>query len=167
MHAYRRRFGVITCADIMSKDVITLEYATELEVAWKLMRQHQVHALPVLNSVRRVIGIVSQSDFLRHRELDNYKTMAEKFRHFISRTRHTHSDKPEAVGQIMTQHVKTARNTTPIIELVPLMANSGLHHIPVVNEENRFVGIVTQSDLVAALYESRLAENDSSIKQVV
>jgi CBS domain-containing membrane protein len=167
MHAYRRRFGVITCADIMSKDVITLEYATELEVAWKLMRQHQVHALPVLNSVRRVIGIVSQSDFLRHRELDNYRTMAEKFRHFISRTRHTHSDKPEAVGQIMTQHVKTARNTTPIIELVPLMANTGLHHIPVVNEENRFVGIVTQSDLVAALYESRLAENDSVMRQAV
>ncbi|MGZ3241456.1 MAG: HPP family protein [Burkholderiaceae bacterium] len=167
MHAYRRRFGVITCADIMSKDVITLEFATELNEAWQLMRQHQIHALPVLNRARRVIGIVSQSDFLKHSELDEYKTMAERFRHFISRTSHSHSDKPEVVGQIMTQHVKTASNTTPIIELVPLMANSGLHHIPVVNEENRFVGIVTQSDLVAALYESRLAENDSVIKQVV
>jgi CBS domain-containing membrane protein len=166
MHAYRRRFGVITCADIMSKDVITLEYSTELEVAWKLMRQHQVHALPVLNMVRRVIGIVSQSDFLKHRELDDYRTMAEKFRHFISRTRHTHSDKPEAVGQIMTQHVRTARDTTPIIELVPLMANTGLHHIPVVNDENRFVGIVTQSDLVAALYESRLGQNERALASI-
>lgn len=166
MHAYRRRFGVIKCGDIMSKDVITLEYATELEVAWKLMRQHQVHALPVLNQVRRVIGIVSQTDFLKHRELDDYRTMAEKFRHFISRTHHTHSDKPEAVGQIMTQHVRTVMDTTPIIELVPLMANTGLHHIPVVNDENRFVGIVTQSDLVAALYESRLAQNERALPSI-
>lgn len=159
MQAYRRRFGVITCGDIMSRDVITLEFATELNEAWRLMRQHQIHALPVLNRVRRVIGIVSQTDFLKHSELDDYKTLAQKFRHFISRTSHSHSDKPEVVGQIMTQHVTTAKDTTPIVELVPLMANSGLHHIPVVNEENRFVGIVTQSDLVAALYESRLAES--------
>jgi CBS domain-containing membrane protein len=159
MHAYRRRFGVITCADIMSKDVVTLEFATELDEAWRLMRHHHVHALPVLNRSRRVIGIVSQSDFLRQSGLDEYHTIGERLRRFIRRTRTTHSDKPEVVGQIMTERVKTARNTTPIVELVPLMADSGLHHLPVVDDENRFVGIVTQSDLIAALYESRLAES--------
>ena len=45
-----------------------------------------------------------------------------------------------------------------ITDLVPLMANSGYHHIPIVDSDARFVGIVTQSDLVAALYQSRLAE---------
>ncbi|MFP5392533.1 MAG: CBS domain-containing protein, partial [Gammaproteobacteria bacterium] len=49
------------------------------------------------------------------------------------------------------------------IDLVPLMADSGLHHIPVVDEENRFAGIVTQSDLVAALYQSRLAEAPAAL----
>lgn len=43
------------------------------------------------------------------------------------------------------------------VELVPLMANAGYHHIPVVDSYGRFAGMVTQSDLVAALYESRLA----------
>ena len=57
----------------------------------------------------------------------------------------------------MSSKVVTARDTTPIAELVPLMANTGLHHIPVVNHDGRFVGIVTQSDLVAALYETALA----------
>ena len=38
------------------------------------------------------------------------------------------------------------------------MADSGFHHIPVLDAENRFAGIVTQSDVVAALYETRLAE---------
>jgi CBS domain-containing membrane protein len=38
------------------------------------------------------------------------------------------------------------------------MSNHGLHHIPVVDEDDVFVGIVSQSDLLAALYESRLAQ---------
>ncbi|MEO7580373.1 MAG: HPP family protein [Massilia sp.] len=156
MHAYGRRFGVITCADVMSKDVVTLEFSTELADAWRLLRHHHVHALPVLNSARRVIGIVTQNDFLHQGELDDYHTYAERFRRFIQKTLKTHSDKPEVVGQIMSQPVRTVRDDTPIVELVPLMANAGMHHIPVVNLENRFVGIVTQSDLVASLYESRL-----------
>jgi CBS domain-containing membrane protein len=57
----------------------------------------------------------------------------------------------------MARPVQTAPADLPIVDLVPLMADLGLHHMPVVDEDGRFVGIVTQSDLVAALYESRLA----------
>ena len=39
-----------------------------------------------------------------------------------------------------------------IVELVPLLFDHGLHHIPIVNPEQRLVGMVTQSDLIAALY---------------
>jgi CBS domain-containing membrane protein len=58
----------------------------------------------------------------------------------------------------MTSKPITARMDTPIVELVPLMSNTGLHHIPVVDEQDRLAGMVTQSDLLAALYESRLNE---------
>jgi CBS domain-containing membrane protein len=157
MHAYGRRFGVIDCGAIMSKDVVTLEFATELDEAWRLMRRHQVHALPVLNRARRVIGIVTQNDFLSHSGVDDLPSVSERVRRLIGRTLATHSDKPEVVGQIMSRPVVTARNDTPVAALVPLMADSGMHHIPVLDDEQRFVGIVTQSDLVAALYQSRLA----------
>lgn len=157
-HAYERRFGIITCGDIMSKDVITAEFATELGEAWRAMRYHHVHAMPVLNRARRVIGMVAQSDFLRYSDLDDFRTLGARLRHLIRRTRHTHSDKPEVVGQIMTEAVKGAYIDTPIVELVPLMANSGLHHLPVLDRENRFAGLVTQSDVIAALYQSRFAE---------
>ncbi|RSZ57261.1 HPP family protein [Massilia atriviolacea] len=156
--AYGRRFGVIRCGQIMSTDVVTLEFGTELAEAWRLMRHHQVHALPVLNRARRVIGIVTQTDFLRHSDLDVYKGLGQRLRALLQRSGLTHSDKPEVVGQIMTARVATAHVKTPIVELVPLMANAGLHHIPVVDDDDRFAGIVTQSDLVAALYQGRLAE---------
>jgi CBS domain-containing membrane protein len=52
----------------------------------------------------------------------------------------------------------TTRADIPVAELVPLMANAGYHHIPVLEADGRFAGLVTQSDVLAALYETRLAE---------
>jgi CBS domain-containing membrane protein len=158
MQAYERRFGIITCGDIMSKDAVTLDFSSGMDEAWRLMRHHKLHALPVLNKARRVIGIVSQSDFLKHSELDEYVSFAHRLRRFLGRSPASHSEKPEVVGQIMSENVVSAKADLPIVELVPLMSNSGLHHIPVVGDDGRFVGMVTQSDLLAALYESRLNE---------
>jgi CBS domain-containing membrane protein len=158
MRAYQRRFGIITCGEIMSRDVITAEFATPLAQAWQDMRSHRIAALPVLNRARRVIGIVTQGDFLLHGGLDDYRSMFQQLRRFLRASGSSHSDKPEVVGQIMVMQPRTARIDTPITELVPLMADSGFHHIPVVDAEQRFAGIVTQSDVVAALYESRFAE---------
>jgi CBS domain-containing membrane protein len=163
MKAYERRFGIITCGDIMSRDAITLEFASELGEAWRLLRHHKLHALPVLNKGRRVVGIVAQGDFLKHSDLDNYVSFAERLRRFLMNSPDTHSEKPEVVGQIMSSNVVTAKEGTPIVELVPLMSNSGLHHIPVVDGENRFVGMVSQSDLLASLYEGRLAEQKAAL----
>ena len=156
--AYQRRFGVITCADIMSRDIVSAEFGTGLEPAWQLMRNHRVVALPVLNRARRVIGIVTQTDFLDHGGLDSYAGMRRQLQRFLRKSGVTHTEKAEVVGQIMSGHPTTARTDTPIVDLVPLMANSGFHHIPIVDAEDRFVGIITQSDLVAALYQTRLAE---------
>ncbi|WP_342120177.1 HPP family protein [Pseudoduganella sp. OTU4001] len=150
--AYQRRFGIITCGDIMSKDVVTAEFATPLADAWREMRQHRVAAVPVLNRVRRVIGIVTTSDFMTHGGLDDYHGMRRQLKEFLRPSGTTHSEKPEVVGQIMVKHPRTASIDTPITELVPLMADSGFHHIPVVDHEDRFAGIVTQSDVVAALF---------------
>ncbi|WEF32446.1 HPP family protein [Pseudoduganella chitinolytica] len=158
LRAYQRRFGVISCGDIMSKDVITAEFGTSLVTAWRDMRSHRIAAVPVLNPARRVIGMVTQGDFLQHSGLDDYRSMRERLLEFLRPSGRSHSEKAEVVGQIMTPRPKVARIDTPIVDLVPLMADAGLHHVPVVDHEDRFAGIVTQSDVVAALYEHRLAE---------
>jgi CBS domain-containing membrane protein len=156
--AYQRRFGIISCADIMSRDIVSAEFGTSLTEAWQQLRSHRLTALPVLNRARRVIGIVTQTDFLEHGGLDDYNGIRHQLQRFLRKTGVTHTEKAEVVGQIMTQHPTTARLDTPIVDLVPLMADSGFHHILIVDEEQRFAGIITQSDLVAALYESRFAE---------
>lgn len=154
MHAYRRKMGDITCADIMSRDPVTAEYATELEEAWAQLRQHNIKAIPVIDRARRVIGIVTQTDFLKQADLKAYANFQDKLLKFIRRTPGMTADKPEVVGQIMGSPVYSAREDAHIVELVPLLSERGLQHIPIVNADSRLVGMVTQSDLIAALYAS-------------
>ena len=113
------------------------------------------------NGANRVIDIVTQSGFLEPLELDEYKSVGERLSRLLRRTLGICSDKQDVVGQIMTENVKTVRATKPVIELVPLMADAGLNHLPLVDQANRFVGIVIQSEILAALYDSRLAGAES------
>jgi len=157
MQAYRRRTGEIICAQIMSKDIISVEYGTELEEAWALLRAHNIKALPVIDRARRVIGIITQINFMENANLDVYEGFEVKLKRFIQRTASVYSDKPEVVGQIMTSPAVTADATMHIVELIPLMSRPHVHHhIPVIDDERRLVGIVTQSDLVSALYNERI-----------
>jgi CBS domain-containing membrane protein len=160
MQAYRRRSGEISCSDIMSKDVVCVEFGTELEEAWTLLRKHKIKALPVIDRSKRVIGIVTQIDFMKNANLEVYEGFESKLRHFIRRTASVYSDKLEVVGQIMTSPAVTASMDKHIIELIPLMTLPNVHHhIPVINEHRRIVGIVTQSDLVSALYHKGTLSN--------
>lgn len=155
--AFRRRFGDTRCRDIMVRDVPTADFATELEEAWRTMRIHRIQALPVLDRARRVIGIVTRADFLRHADLRDDPGFGARLRTFLRRTPHTHSKKHEVVGQIMSAPAQTAVDSSAIAALVPLMSHNGWHHVPVVDGDGRLAGMVTQNDLVAALFETSLA----------
>ncbi|RZJ09863.1 MAG: CBS domain-containing protein, partial [Haliea sp.] len=52
---------------------------------------------------------------------------------------------------IMTRRVRVAGMQKPLADLLPLFASTGHHHIPIIGENERLVGIITQSDLVAVL----------------
>lgn len=151
LQAYRRRMGTVRCADVMSREPLCVEYGTPLQEAWTLLRQHRIKALPVVDRMRRIVGIVTLNDFMRSADLDLHVGWAERLRTLIRPTTATHTDKPEAVGQIMTRQVRVASADRPIAELVPVFAATGHHHIPVIDAEQRLVGIITQSDLVRAL----------------
>lgn len=152
--AYDRSFGELRCVDIMSRDPVAVEYGTPLEEAWTLMRLRRIKALPVVDKARRVVGIITTADFMRLANLDRRDGLAERLRAAIRSAQTSHSDKPEAVGQIMTRQVRVASDTQPVTELVSLFSREGHHHIPVIDGNQRLVGIITQSDLVRSLYRA-------------
>jgi CBS domain-containing membrane protein len=154
VQAYRRRMDEIVCEDIMSRDVLTVEYGTPLQEAWALLRAHHIKALPVVDRARRIVGVVTLADFLKGADLDVHDGWAGRLRSLIRPTPNSHTDKAESVGQIMSRQVRVASHDRPISELVPMFAATGHHHIPIIDAERRLVGIITQSDLVAALCRS-------------
>lgn len=151
-HAFRRKIGNLTCGDIMSRDLVTAEYGTELEEVWARLRFHRVKAIPVVDPFRHVIGIVSLVDFLKRANLKTYATFEDRLATLIRRTPGVNAEKPEVIGQIMATPVVTVRTDMHIVELIPLLSDKGLHHIPVVDAKGRLAGMVTQTDLIAALY---------------
>jgi CBS domain-containing membrane protein len=161
-NAFKRIKGNILCADIMIENVITVEYGTEVEQAWEIMRSNRLKAMPVIDRARRVIGIITWNDFFKFIDLNVYESFLDKFRCFIRRTADVTASKPEAVGLIMTSSVVTLPETTHIVDLVSLMSTFGHRQIPIVNSEKRLIGMVYQANLIAALYNQQIAQNNET-----
>lgn len=149
LEAWRRRMGEILCRDIMSRDLVTAQADTPLVVAWARMHEHRIKALPVIGDDGRIVGILTQVDLLEHAGLDGSPDVHAKLNGLLER-----SGVPGdgCVGDIMTSPAETAGADNHIAVLVPKMSGGGRHHVPVVDDDNRLVGIITQTDLVAALY---------------
>lgn len=159
-HAFERHIG-LTCGDIMSRDVVTVEFSTPLDDGWNMLRQHRVKALPVVDVFRHLIGVVTVADYLRHLDGNGNGTsdsnaqvgLAARLQELLRRTPGLTSQKVEVVGQIMTERVHTARADTTVAELVHSMTERPLAHVPVLDEKRRVLGVITQTDLLAALYK--------------
>jgi CBS domain-containing membrane protein len=163
MESFKRYRGYITCADIMVKNIRAVEYGTDVEEAWRIMHNEQLKAMPVIDRARRVIGIITWHDFFKFITVGVNETFQAKLLAFIRRTPDVSTHKPESVGHIMTSSVCILQDSTHIVDLIPLMSNQGFRQIPVVNKENRLVGMVYQANLIAALYN----ESRDTAKQVV
>ena len=146
----------VRCAarDVMTPNPISVEFGTHLADAWAMMRQRGIKALPVTDRARRIVGIVTVADFMRLADLGRHEGIGERLRGLVRRLGVSHTEQPEVVGQIMTRQVRVASADRYLIELVPLFSEGGHHHIPIIDADKRLVGIITQSDLVGALYRT-------------
>ncbi|WP_394792360.1 HPP family protein [Rhodoferax sp.] len=152
--AYQRHFGQLSCADVMSRDPMAVQFGTSLDEAWTLMREQRIKALPIIDRARRIVGIVTMADFMRHAGVEQRDGLGARLRALVRTSGTVHSESPEVVGQIMTREVRVASAGKRVSELVPVFSEDGHHHIPVIDSERRLVGILTQSDFVKALYRA-------------
>jgi CBS domain-containing membrane protein len=156
-HAHQRH-DKRCCADIMSSEVLSVEFGTELNEAWALMKEHHLHGLPVVDAGQRVIGVLTMENFLRHVHADPGQGIGDNIRRLLRPTPSAYSDKPEVVGQIMSQRLVLAKTDTPVSEIVGLLtANEHPAILPVIDHRQRLVGVLTQTDLLAAIYQRHAA----------
>lgn len=134
-----RRFGEVHCADIMSRDIVGVAPEDTLDHAAQLLRLHRLQALPVRDGDGFYLGMIAERDLL-----------ARQARLLAPAT------SPALVSDCLRSEVPFATPGLPIVELARPMAD-GLHCVPVLDPEGRVVGLITQSDLIGALYQIALA----------
>lgn len=157
LQGYQRRLDGLRCNDIMTKQLITVTPHTPLQLAWPPFHTHRVKALPVVDAAGCLAGIVTQADFLRAAEVSPEASFDTRLRMLRDWALRSGTAKLEQAGHIMSRRVSVAGENTYLAELIALFGNSGHHHIPVLAADQRLLGMITQSNVVAALCQQSAA----------
>ncbi len=146
-HALRRSMGEITAADIMSRDLYWGTPDCSIQQAWQTLREHRLHSFPVLEpDSRRLVGIVTLVDLLKHFQPASARIKFGQLK-FLRGVQ---------LRTIMSTPVVSVTEDSHMVDLVFLLSDRGLHCLPVVDDQQRLVGMITQTDLIAALYRNWL-----------
>jgi acetoin utilization protein AcuB len=124
----------------MSRRVITVGPDTDLAAAAKLMRARKIRHLPVVDTGRRLVGIVTARDLRQALFAPAVQDRPEDMLKVLNGL---------VVRDVMTRGVVSVRVTTPIREAARLMHERKLGALPVV-ERDRLVGILTETDVLDA-----------------
>ncbi|MCG4455950.1 HPP family protein [Pseudomonas sp. MMS21-TM103] len=148
-HALRRSMGEISAADIMSRDLYSAAPDSFIQQAWQTLREHHLRSLPVVEEGSgKLIGIVTLIDLLK-------QLQPSRARVNVGRLKYPRGTK---LRSIMSAPVVAVKQDVHMVELVFLLCDRGLHCLPVVDEHERLVGMITQTDLIAALYRNWLKQ---------
>lgn len=117
---------------VMTEPVVTLQLTDTFEMAWELVCQHRFRHVPILEPhSKKLYGIVSDRDLLKY-QLNTHKTHSK-------------------LENIITAKVLTALPETKISEVVKKLFDEKIGSMPIINDNEELVGIITRSDILHAL----------------
>ena len=140
-------------ADVMTHRVTTTTPDATVAEAARVMLEHRISGLPVVDANGAVVGMVTEGDLLRRTEIGTERRRPNWLEFLLGPGRlageytHTHGRKIE---EVMTRKVVTIDPSTPLESLVGLMEKHRIKRLPVV-EGGRLVGIVSRANLLSAL----------------
>lgn len=137
--------------DLMTSPVVTIQETATVREAARLLLDQDISALPVLNDVGRIVGILTHSDF----------GLSPKFRPLMDNvfsllgstttTQHLEETATKVGGKlvrdVMRRHVITATQDTTMEQVAHLMLRSNIHRLPIV-DGSELVGIITRHDFL-------------------
>ncbi len=132
--------------DVMTTGAATIKPGATLAEAVRLMIEHRISGLPVVDDGGKLIGIISEGDFLRRKDGDRMRWI-EAFLGDGARIGDLNSRRVE---EIMSKEPVSAGVETPLTEIVDAMEQNNVKRIPIV-DDGRVIGIVSRANLLLAL----------------
>lgn len=148
----------LTARDIMTREAITVFPHTSLRYVAKLLAEHHISGVPVVDDQHLLVGIVSEGDLLEWADEPSEKQawwlnmLADGFElapDFLDVVR----SEREKVRTVMKTDVATVAETTPVADIAKLLVAKSIKRVPVVHGR-KVVGMVTRADLIRALANS-------------
>jgi len=161
-------------SDVMTRNVASVARDAPIADAIRLMLDHRISGLPVVDGSGKIAGMLTEGDLLRRAETKTERQRPRWLELLLGPGRladeyvQTHGRK---VGEIMTADVVSVAEDTPLAEIVQLMERHRIKRLPVLCG-GILVGIVTRADLVRALAqliekEPTSASDDDEIRKCV
>ena len=138
---------------IMTRSVITVTPETTIVEAANIMLQKHVSGLPVVDAAGKLVGIVSEGDFIRRSEIGTQRKRGRWLRFILGSGKsasdfvHEHGRK---VSEVMTKSPLTITEDTALDEIVELMEKNNVKRLPVIRGD-KVVGIVSRANLLQAV----------------
>lgn len=159
-------------SDVMTIAVISADPDATVLQAARYMLQHHISGLPVIDKTRKLVGIVSEGDFLRRRETHTDRRRSRWLEFLMGPGKmaaeytHSHGSK---VAEVMTRKVYSVGEDATLEDIVELMERHRIKRVPVLRGQN-VIGIVTRSNLMHAMVslartEPRAAKGDTTIRE--
>jgi CBS-domain-containing membrane protein len=139
--------------DVMTWGTITVEPEASMARAVRLMLQNSISGLPVVDDKGRLVGMVTEGDFLRRGELGTQRQRPRWLEFLVGPGRLAAEyvqSSGRKVSEIMTPDVQTITPETPLDEVVRKMERHRIKRLPVV-QDGKLVGIVSRANLLHAL----------------
>jgi CBS domain-containing protein len=158
--------------DVMTRDVVSIDPDSTVLQAARLMLQHHISGLPVVDGTGKLVGVLSEGDFLRRRETDTERRRSRWLEFLMgpgkiaSEYTRSHGSK---VSEVMTDEVQCVDENTALEDIVELMERHRIKRVPVLRG-GKVVGIVTRSNLMHAMVSMAraapaAAKDDSAIRE--
>jgi CBS domain-containing protein len=139
--------------DVMVRNVVTVRPDTAVAEAVRLLVDHDVSALPVVNDEGHIVGIISEADLMHRAEIATEHRRRRWIESLVGASTlagefaRSHGSR---VSEVMTPEVITVSEDTPISEIASLLERNRIKRVPVVRD-GRVVGIVSRANLIQAL----------------
>ncbi|MGC0327999.1 CBS domain-containing protein [Streptomyces sp. SAI-170] len=158
---------------VMTMDVVRAVYGTPFKEVTRVLADHRISGLPVVDEDDRVIGVISETDLMAHQaESPDTHGPDSRFRLRLAaltpavRKRATKATARTA-GELMSTPPVTVQADDTIVEAARTMAQRHVERLPVLDEEHRLVGIVTRRDLLQVFLRPDAAIRDEVIDEVL
>jgi len=140
--------------DRMSAPAQTIRQDTPFQDAVKLMREKGYRRLPVVNSRNELIGIVSERDLLHAAPSPATSLSIWEMNYLLWKLK---------IEELMTRKVISVSPDTPIEEAAHLMVANKIGGLPVVDDQNHVVGVITETDVFKTFTEM-LGSGESGLR---